>query len=179
VDARLRDGAIRLAVEDAVAARSTALASTHSPEAFAHHVAEDLRAYFDGRTACGSEPWPWLATPYKWSPVIRALQATEGTAAAAGRHPDSARWEEAYGGPVPGASCDEQLRYVNKLTNRARRNRSVLEGVLFGSASASASALENAVGAGRADDSWVEELGSAEASFHLYRQWPTAFLALS
>jgi hypothetical protein len=174
LDVPLRDAAVRLAVGDAVAARSVPLASTHSPEQFAAHITADLRAIFGERSTCSRELGPWLATPFRWGTPLRALYLAVEEGAGAGRHPDSSLWESVYHRPIQGETAQEQLRLVEAWSAQDRRDRDAVETVLFGVETFSA--LERAVGVARWDAEWETRLSEEVRFFEVLGDWPLAYL---
>jgi hypothetical protein len=177
-DVRLRDGAIGLAVADAVAARSAPLARTHNPEEFASHVAADLRTSIDDGDVCATEVWPWsrVARQFRWGPPLRALYVVVGANPGANRHPDTALWERAGHRPIPGATAREQLSHVEVWSAHDRRNPAALEAVLFGVDREPLSPLERSVGAGRSCQAWPGRLAKAVESLPISAEWASAYL---
>jgi hypothetical protein len=174
LDPRLRDAAVALAVQDAVAVRSAPLAATHSPAEFADHVAGDLRGSSAGRRSCESGPWTWLAPPYRWSPVIRALISRLRSEPTAARHPETRRWERVLGRDIPGGTCQEQLENVGPWSVQAARDPVLVEALLFGIAPRSS--LEAAIGALRWEPGWAARVAESVRCFDLGTPWPSAYL---
>lgn len=178
LETRLRDAALGAAVRDAVASRSAPLAASHDPAVFGAHVTADLRAFFTGRTTCDAEPWPWLAAPYRWSPVLRALQQRlhQGTELSS-RHPDSEHWQRAHGEQVPGADLPSQLAWVRWKSRRDRSDSDVVQQMLLGRETRSS--LERALTTDRSSGRWGSSLQKTSDFLSVAYGWPPAFLATS
>jgi hypothetical protein len=174
LDVRLRNGAIGLAVADAVATRSIPLAATHSPAVFAHHVSADLRRTLTGRNSCDTEPWQWLATPYRRSPMVRALLRAIQAGDGAVRHPDSELWEHVTGVSIPGNGCHEQLHHLAPRSAAAAQDPAVERNIIFGCAMPSM--LEYALGAIRTSADWLPAVHRAMGTFVNHGRWPVAYL---
>jgi hypothetical protein len=174
LDPRSLECAVRHAVEAAIAARSTALVASHSPDPFGAHVAAELRAQLAGIAACPDDPTDWVALCFRWNPVRLALQSRYTADPDAGRHPESERWETRYGRPIEGTNCWEQLTTVKRWCLELLADRTAVDAVLYGAGSRSA--LETALGQERGAADWADALARATAAFDVFRNWPAAFL---
>jgi DNA helicase HerA-like ATPase len=175
VEPRLLDCAVRHATDGAVAARSAALVSSHSPKQFAGHVSAELRALLAGAAGCTDAPGPWLAPCFQWNPVRLALQDLHTRDPLADRHPDSDQWAAKYGQPIVGDSCREQLGTVRRWCIELLRERNAVNAVIYGLGAPSA--LETAIGSTRGAANWRAMVTRAIADLAAYRNWPAAFLA--
>jgi hypothetical protein len=175
MEARLLGCAVRHAVDAAVASRSAALSSSHSPVEFASHVAAELRGTSGRPAACPDEPLRWLAPCYRWNPVQIALQDRCAREPQAGRHPHSQRWEATYGEEIPGNTCREQLDAVRRRSHDLQGDRRTVIAVIFGHDDPSA--LERAIGRSRDDAGLSSAIDRALTDFTVVRGWPKAFLA--
>jgi DNA helicase HerA-like ATPase len=177
-DARQLDCAIRHTVDTAVASRSTALASSHSPDQLAAHVATDLRAQLTGQDRCTDPPEPWLAPCYRWSAIHLALKDLHATDPHASRHPLSSQWAIAYGRDIPGDTCRDQFDAVRHWSAQLLRDHTTTVDLMhFGSGTPSV--LESAVGANRDTAGWLAALRKATSDLVIRRYWATAALAQS
>jgi hypothetical protein len=151
-DPSLVDCALRHAVQTAVDSRAAALVTSHSPDRFAAHVAGELRAQLAGHTGCADGSLPWLAPCFRFNPIRLALQDRHASDPHAPRHPESDQWATAYGRPIPGESCRQQLGTVRRWCIELLRDRAAASGVIFGTASLSA--VETAIGSTRTAPDW-------------------------
>jgi uncharacterized protein len=174
-DPRLVDCAIRHAVQAAVDSRAAALVASHSPERFAAHVAAELRAQRADQSGCADGSLPWLAPCFRFNPVRLALQDRHAQDPHASRHPDSDQWATAYGRPIPGGSCRQQLGAVRRWCVELLRDRATVNAIIFGAATPSA--LETTIGSTRTAPDWRVTLLRAVSSLVVFRNWPAAFLA--
>jgi uncharacterized protein len=171
---RLRDCAISHAVDAAVASRTPAIAKRVSPGALAAHVTAAMRqALADGTWLCDDEESDYLAPPFQWvlvhDTLKRASRDGEGTV----RHPDGDDWERRYGQPVPGQTCADQFRIVQRWYEKDQRDSRTVAAVLWGNRAAPA--IERAVGAHATDEDWNQRLTDALGAFRSLR-WPLDLL---
>ncbi len=163
MDARLQGCALSHAVDAAVASRVTAIGGHLSGPALAVHVATAMRALGGQQWACEREEPQWLAPAYRWALVLDSLRGHDRDHPGAGPHPLTAQWEAAYGRPIPGSTCAEQLHAVQRWDRAARRDQQQARVVLLGAPARSA--IEQAVGVPVTDPDWDSRLAEALADF--------------
>jgi uncharacterized protein len=174
LEARLRDCALSHAVDAAVASRVSAISFRISPASLAAHITAAMRAALDEqRWLCDRAEPAYLAPCYRWALVLDSLTAYQRNHADAGRHPDSADWEAAYGQPVPGANCAGQLAAVQRWHAASQADRQAVRTVAFGNRTPAA--IEHAIGTRATSDDWDQRLADALTTFHDCR-WPADYL---
>lgn len=170
---RLRDCTLAHAVDDAVAARSPAIAPTASPAALSRHVADAMLGMLDGARRCAIEEPEWLASPYRWVLVIDELTAAVRAGADGDPHPRTQEWNARYGGHLPAVPRAEQLALVRRWFDADTRDRHLLHLIAYGAGRSSA--VERAVGALRTDPDWTDRLTEALGAF-FECEWPLRYL---
>jgi DNA helicase HerA-like ATPase len=126
---RLIDCALSHAVDDAVAVRSSVLSPTTDPAALAGHVRAVIAGMFRGEpSGCQSDGMAYLATPFRWELVRRALDAGHDP----GRDPRSAEWEARFHRKIPGNSRVDQLVAVQGWLVRDLADTAAIDAVSYG-----------------------------------------------
>ncbi|MEV6871623.1 ATP-binding protein [Amycolatopsis sp. NPDC051128] len=160
---RLRDCAISHAVDTAVATRSTAIATTHSPAQLAAHIANTMRAYLTGQRVCADEEPEWLATPFRWNLVHHELEKLCHTTPAADRHPRSKEWAQTYRRPIPGDTADQQRQTVRAWFNDDLRDTATCDAIAWGLQTPAS--IETVVGSRRNAPDWPDRLTETFQTF--------------
>jgi hypothetical protein len=142
---RLRDCAVSHAVDAAVASRA-------APRELAAH----LMAAWHGES-CADDETNYFAASYRWCLVLEELQRTHEASPEGGRHRLSGKWEALYGRAIPGGNVADQLDNVTAWWDRDQRDLTARSLAVWGSASV----IETAVGAVRADADWPDRLREA------------------
>jgi hypothetical protein len=138
---RLVDCALSHAVDEAVAVRSAVLAPTISPIAVATHVCSALLRMLTGEpTGCDSDGLAYLAVPFRWELVRRALATGFGEE----RDPRSTEWEQRFRRKLPGGTRMEQLAAVREWLVQDLADTDRVDAVTYGTRRPSA--LETAIG---------------------------------
>ena len=172
--ARLADCAVSHAVDAAVACRVSVSSARVSPAALAGHVAAALRRWIGDRGRECSFPEPqWLAPAFRWALILDDLKTLDRREPGAGRHPQSASWEQSCGRPIPGDTCARQIGVVQRWYDADQRDARQVRGVAFGTVDPAA--VERAVGARASDEDWEQRLSEGLAEFHDCR-WPLDYL---
>jgi hypothetical protein len=162
---RARDCLISEGVEAAVHRRAPALAKSMTPDALAVHVAQGLRGQAEGAPGCAGDEVEWLAGEYRWNLVYRALLARRDANPGASRHPDSDRWEQQYGRPVPGAGCAEQAETVKAWRLEQQADKAAIQVLCFGAGSPSPA--EEVIGSPASAGDWQARLLTAVRPLHV------------
>jgi len=170
--ARLRDCSISHLVDAAVASRSTAIATTHSPHLLAGHVTHAMRALLAGKSLCGKAEPAWIAAPYRWSLVHDALKAQCVRDPLAAQHPRTAEWEHTHGRTIPGATAAEQLDTVRQWFEVDLSDQATTRVIHWGIGSPAV--LERAAGSRRTAPDWKARLDALLNDFG--RSWPHRYL---
>jgi DNA helicase HerA-like ATPase len=174
MDIRLRDCALGHATDEAVAARAPVITATVSAPALAAHITTAMRAALDDRRwLCEQHEPQWLAPCYRWALVLDSLKHHHRRHQDAGPHPDTLRWEELYGQPIPGESCARQLGVIQRRYDAAQRDRAQVRAVAFGTRAPAA--IEQAIGASATDDDFEQRLADSLTAFRDCR-WPRDYL---
>lgn len=161
---RLVDCALSHAVDDAVAVRSAVMSPTTDPAALAGHVRAVITGMLRGEpSASQADDLAYLATPFRWEQVRRALDAGQDP----GRDPRSAEWEARFHRKIPGSSRVEQLVAVKEWLVRDLADTTAVDAVSYGTRRPSA--IERAVGT--ATDGRTERLKSTLEQF-IDCTWP-------
>jgi hypothetical protein len=164
IGARRLDCALSHAVDTAIAARVPAISSRVSPDSLATHVTAVIGDLISGgEPACDTGEPQYLAAPYQWALIQDALKEDCQVGTVGGPHPSTASWEQRYGRPVPGDTCDEQLRVVHRWHARAQRDTRAITAVVWGTRPHTA--IEQAVAGRVSDDTWPDQLTDALDSF--------------
>jgi DNA helicase HerA-like ATPase len=161
---RRLDCVLSHAVDSAVAARVPAISNRLTPGVLAGHVTaviRDLAA--GGDTDCDAGEPQYLAAPFQWALIQDALKESCASDATAPRHPSSAVWEQSSGRPIPGATCEEQLRVVHRWHTRAQRDTQAITAIVWGARQHTA--IEQAVAGRVSDDTWPDQLADALDGF--------------
>jgi hypothetical protein len=177
INARRLDCALSHAVDAAIAARVPAISSRVSPDSLATHVTAVIGDLISGsEPACDAGEPQYLAAPYQWALIQDALKEACQDDTASGPHPSTALWEQRCGRPVPGDTCDEQLRVVHRWHARAQRDTRAITATVWGTRPHTA--IEQAVAGRVSDDTWPYQLADALDSFTKV-SWTRNLLSLS
>jgi uncharacterized protein len=176
IPARRLDCALSHAVDAAVAARIAATSTQVSPDSLASHVTAVIQDLIDGaEPACDTGEPQYLAAPFRWA-LIRDLLKEASQNDTTTRHPSSASWEQSYGRPIPGQTCDEQLRMVHRWHTRAQRDTRAITAIIWGTRPHTS--IERAVAGRASDDTWPDQLADALDSF-TRASWTSSVLNVS
>ncbi|GAB3429386.1 ATP-binding protein [Flindersiella endophytica] len=146
--------ALAYAVDEAVAARSSALVKQMSPAAFAEHMAGVLTALVENQPPECETPveWAWLAEPYVWEPQFRVLllrvRAEQGDMPP---HPRLRHWMAALNRTFTAKEATEQLEEVRRMRLEALDDDRA-NNLVFGTAPVSA--LESSIDLRRDEADW-------------------------
>ena len=170
-----RELAISHGVAAAVHARTSAIATTHSPDRLTAHVAADLRGQLRGQPTCPDRPDMWWAPTFRYNPIRRALLIALHADPDAPRHADSATWEQQHQRPIPGSTAREQLAAVAAWSGQLVRQMPVAVGrtLLFGAPPRLADIMDVPV----ASPGWTAALDHILAHLHTPGGWPPAYLS--
>jgi hypothetical protein len=145
LSSRAVDCALSHAVDEAVAVRSSSLPPSVSPAALAGHVRDAMARVLAGSPPCDAAELDYLATPFRWELVRRALEAVgDGP-----RDPRTPSWEARLRRKIPGATAGEQLLTVHGWLVRDLNDQPAVDAVNYGARRPSA--LESVIGVGPAD----------------------------
>lgn len=164
--------AIGQLVTASVHARTTAIAASHSPHAFAEHVTAELNTQRHTGGQCTDPASTWLFHPYRYNPARRALQHAIHHNATATRHPDSRTWEAHYGHTIPGATAAEQLAALDVLAAQAEAAVLDLDHLLLGEPPALAAHL----GTHPDQPRWAAALATALGQLAIPGAWADTYL---
>jgi uncharacterized protein len=129
---RLRDCAISHAVDAATTARTSVISARVSPDLLAIHIAAAMRqAVEDGTWLCDDEEPQYLAPSFQWAIVRDQLERATRKGPDRSRHPGTEQWERQYGRPVPGETCADQLRIVQRWYDVGQRDSREVDAVLW------------------------------------------------
>ncbi|GAB1516114.1 ATP-binding protein [Actinophytocola sp. KF-1] len=144
---RTIDCAISHAVDEAVAVRSGALQPSVDPAALAGHVRDALTRVLAGTPpSCASDDLAYLAIPFRWELVRRALK----TSADVARDPRTPLWEARFHRKIPGNTREAQLTAVHAWLVRDLTDQAAVDAVNYGTRRPSA--IESAIGPATASD---------------------------
>ncbi|MBF9130316.1 ATP-binding protein [Plantactinospora sp. S1510] len=162
--ARTVDCALSHAVDEAVAVRSSVLQPTVDPAALAIHVRTALAHMLGGGPrSCQADELAYLATPFRWELVRRALDAARDD----GRDHRSARWEAQFRRKIDGDTRVAQLQAVRAWLISDLADTAAVDSVSFGTRRPSA--IEVAIGT--APEGRTERLKSVLEQF-IDCSWP-------
>jgi len=176
--ARLLGCTLSHAVDAAVAARISVIGGHPDPAGLTAHVTAGLRDY-----AAGGRPYPapdtrWLASPCRWSMLVRELEAHAGVAGAgAPPHPDTTVWAGQYSRAIPGSTCGEQLAAVRAWNDTAWTQISTVSRRALAFGVHTPSAIEEAVGCRAGKPRWRGRLAAAMAQTFTDGKWVLLWLA--
>lgn len=143
---RVVDCAVSHAVDEAVAVRSSTLQPTVDPAALAGHVRNALTRMLAGAApGCTDDNLAYLASPFRWELVRRALDAAPD----GDRDPRSAAWEARFRRKIPGDTRVAQLAAVHAWLVRDLSDRAAVDAVNYGTRRPSA--IEAAIGTAASD----------------------------
>jgi DNA helicase HerA-like ATPase len=138
---RTVDCALSHAVDEAIAVRSSVLQPTVDPAALATHIRGALARMLGGESpGCQTDELAYLATPFRWELVRRALD----TAQHDGRDPRSANWEAQFRRKIPGDTRLTQLVAVQEWLVSDLSHAEAVDTVSYGTRRPSA--IERAIG---------------------------------
>jgi hypothetical protein len=158
-------------VDASVDARTTAIATSHSPAAFTAHVTEDLNRQLQGQPSCPHPAERWWTTAYRYNPIRWALLQAVHTDRHATRHPDSHAWEQLHSHPIPGHTAAEQLAAVDVLSAQAEQ-RVDPDAVVHGTPAR----LPALIGASPGTARWAAEVVQHLTALHNPGGWANTYL---